>query len=109
MKLWAVEKLLENMLIIDAYILLKSLGMYENTFSVISSDVHSLRTLIDRHNLMSEKLDNCTARICFQGGPKLDWYVTSLKHYVVDCVLQAIILLGPVKVANIFDEILSLT
>jgi hypothetical protein len=108
-KLWAVEQLLENMLVIDAYILLKSLCMHDDRFSVISSDVKNLRTLIDRYNLMSEKLDNCTQRICFMGGPVLDWYVTSLKHYVTDKVLQAIRLQGPVKVANVFDEILSLT
>jgi hypothetical protein len=109
-KLWAVEQLLENMLVIDAYILLKSLGTHDDQFSVIGSDVRTLRTLIDQYNLMGEKLDNCTQRVCFQGGPHMmDWYVTSLKHYITDRVLQAIILLGPAKVANVFEEILSLT
>jgi hypothetical protein len=109
MKLWAVEELLNDMLVIDAYILLKSLGMNDDRFSVISSDVHNLRTLIDRHNLTATKLDDCTARICFQGGPVMGWYVTSLKSYVTDKVLQAIRQFGPTKVAKIFDEILSLT
>lgn len=109
MKIWAVEQLLNNFLVIDAYILLKSLGMHDDQFTVLGSDVRNLRTMIDQYNLMSEKLDNCTQRICFKGGPVLDYYVVSLKHYVTDKVLQAIILQGPVKVANIFDEILSLT
>jgi hypothetical protein len=109
MKLWAIEQLLNNFLVIDAYILLKSLNMHDDQFTVLGSDVRTLRSLIDQYNLMSEKLDNCTQRICFKGGPKLDWYVTSLKHYVTDKVLQAIRLQGPVKVANVFDEILSLT
>lgn len=109
-QIWAIEQLIKDMLLIDAYILLKSLELHEDKFSVIGLEgKYTFRQFMEANNLAMARLDETGWRVCFKGGPIGDYYVTSVKSYVVDRVLQAILTYGPAKVSKVFDEIKCLT
>jgi hypothetical protein len=108
--LWAIESLLADMLLVDAYILLNSLGMADDEFIIIGKQGKcSLRTLVQFYKMGEYKIDTSPMLVNFVGGPNKLHFTTSLKCYIMDKVLQAIIMYGPTKVSRIFDEIFNLT
>jgi len=109
---WAVDKILNNMRCIDACMLLRKLGFHDEYLAVVGmAGKYTLKDLIFKHQLVGRKLNTVSLQVAFKGGPhwreKTCFYVTSIKDYVADRVLRAILTDGHTKVSHIFDEILG--
>lgn len=107
--LWAIENLLADMILVDAYILLNSLEMTGDEFIIIGKQGKcTLRKLVQFYKMGTHNIDTSPMMITFVGGPNNTHFTTSLKCYIMDRVLQAILVHGPVKVSRVFEEIFSL-
>jgi hypothetical protein len=107
---WAVDKILNNMRCIDACVLLRKLGLDNEYIAVVGmAGKYTLKDIVFKHRLITRKINTITLQVGFKGGPhwreKTCFYVTSLKDYVADRVLQACLTTGHDKVSHIFDEI----
>jgi hypothetical protein len=106
--LWAVEELVRDMTLLDAYCLLRSLGFSEEWLT-ISGHKNRIRVQdVVRSNpkLAMQRMDIITLATAFPGGPERDkTFVLPLRSYIADRILYSMRMRGRKVVADLINEI----
>jgi len=107
-QLWALEQLIHDMELIDAYLLLRALGYDQEKLEVIGLDTkRTLRSMVSNsYELAKTPLSKVQLHVACDGGPRgTHPYVLWLRNYVLDRLLRATLLKGKEKVAQIMEEV----
>ena len=107
--IWALEQLLEGVLVLDAYLIMKSLYDHEEFIMIVGeTGKYSLKQMALSPGFATRRIDDMSFRVFFYGSPTGKRpFVTTMKCYIIDRLLQAILSVGVKKVCNIIDEIVS--
>jgi hypothetical protein len=108
--LWAVEQLVLDMMLLDAYLLLRSLGCDQEKLHIVGLGTkQTLRGMVSRsHELATSKVGTLQVNVFCDGGPTgRHQYVLHLQNYIIDRILRAIVLHGKAKVLRLLDEVIK--